>query len=114
RKWDQEVLGVELAAGAEAAANIALDQIDRGRRQPEHRRHCIAIKERYLRGAENDQSLARGIPFGKQSARFHRQCGIALNLEMLAPDIGSLAKRRVGVALCAGKDHRDIRAALLK
>jgi hypothetical protein len=30
---DQEVLGIKLAPGAKAAANIVLDQVDLGRRQ---------------------------------------------------------------------------------
>src|SRR6516162_5108787 len=35
---DQEVLGIELAAGAKAAANIVLGQVDVARRQVQHRR----------------------------------------------------------------------------
>ena len=33
RERNQEILGIELAAGAKAAANIVLDQVDLGRRQ---------------------------------------------------------------------------------
>ena len=114
RERDQEVLGIELAAGAEAAADIVLDQVDMLRRQPEHRRQCVAIEERHLCRAEYRHPPLGRIPLREYPARFHRQRGVALGSEALAPDVVGLAERRIGVAFDPGKDHRDIRAGLFE
>jgi hypothetical protein len=111
---DQEVLGAELAAGAEAAADIVLDQIDGDGREPQHRGQGIAIKERHLGGAQNCHSPLSCIPFGEDATRLHRQCGIALHLEALTPDVRSIAKCRLGVADHGGEGHREIGTALLE
>jgi hypothetical protein len=51
---------------------------------------------------------------GKHAARLHRQCRIALNCEAVTPDVVGFAKRRVGVALDAGKDDRGVCAGFFK
>jgi hypothetical protein len=80
----------------------------------EHRGQGIAIKERHLRGAEHCHSSLSRVPLGEYAARLHRQCGIALHLETLAPDVRSIAKCRVGVAADGSERHREIGAALLE
>ena len=59
RKRDQKILGIELAARTETAADIALDQVHTSGRQPEHRRRGVAIEERHLRRAKNRHPLPR-------------------------------------------------------
>ena len=56
----------------------------------------------------------RRIPLGKQTARLHRQCRIALDCEPVAPDVIGIAKRRVGIALDTRKDHRGVCAGFFK
>ncbi len=111
---DQIVLGIELAAGAKAAANIVLDQVDLGRRQAQHRRQGIAVEERHLCGAQHRHPALYRIPFGKHAARLHRQRRMALHREPLAPDVVGIAKRRVSVTLDPSKDHRSVCAGFLK
>jgi hypothetical protein len=111
---NQEVLGIELATSAKAAANIVLDQIHLGRRQAQHRRHGIAIEERHLCRAEHRHPALYRIPFGKHAARLHRQRRMALDREPLALDVVGIAKRRVGIAFDPGKDHRGVCAGFFK
>jgi hypothetical protein len=111
---DQEVLRIELATGAKTAANVAFDQVDLGWSQAQHPRQGIAVEERQLRGAEHRHPALRPIPFGKHAARLHRQCRIALDCKPTAPDIVGVAKRRVGIALDPGKDHRGVCAGFFK
>ena len=54
------------------------------------------------------------IPFGKHAARLHRQCRMALDCEPVAPDVVGIAKRRVGIALDPGKDHRGVCAGFFE
>ena len=114
RKRDQKVLGIELPAGAKATADIVFDQIDTRWGKPEHRSQGIAIKERYLGSAEHSHPLLRTIPLGEKAARFHRQRGVALHLEALAPHIGSVTKGGFSIAEHSGKRHGEIGAALLE
>jgi len=47
-KRDQEILGIKLAARPETAADIVLDQIDRGFRKAHHLCDRAAVEERHL------------------------------------------------------------------
>ena len=113
-EWDQEILGIELAAGTEAAANIVFDQIDIREREPEHRGQGIAIEERHLGGPEHRHPPLHRIPLGEDAARLHRQRRVALHAEPLAPGVFGFAKCRVGVTADGGEGHRPICADLLE
>ena len=58
RERDQKILRIELAARAEAAADVVLDVVDRLFRQPHHRRHGAAVEERQLGRARHGQPPA--------------------------------------------------------
>src|ERR1700747_1333632 len=64
-KRDEEVLWIELAAGAEAAADIVFNQIDMRGSESKHCGQGIAIKEWHLGGAEHGHSSLRPIPLGE-------------------------------------------------
>ena len=58
---DQDVLGIKLAADAEAAADMALVEMHPRRRQPEHAGDLIAIPVRHLGRAVQLEHLARAV-----------------------------------------------------
>ena len=63
---DQKIFRVELATHAEAAADIALDQVDGGLRQTDLLApKCRASAERNLRRAVDGQVLLRAVPMGQ-------------------------------------------------
>ncbi len=84
---DQEIFRVELAAHAEATADIAFDQVDGGFRQTDLPGQHAARGERNLRGAVDGQMLFLAVPRADQAARFHGRRGVALGVEALAADI---------------------------
>ena len=100
RERDQEILGIELAARAEAAADVVLDQVDRVSAAA---RACAAKVRRLKNGTLAAPSTVirrlRRVPFGEHAARLHRQCRVALRLEALAADVRRVAECRVGIAL---------------
>ena len=55
RERDQEILGIELALDAEAAADVDLDHVDVVFGDAEHRRERAAVEEQHLGGAEHGQ-----------------------------------------------------------
>ena len=59
RDADQHVLGIELAAHAEAAADMAFVEMHRRRRAAEHARDRIAVAVRHLGRAMQFEHVAR-------------------------------------------------------
>ena len=75
---DQDVLGVELAAHAEAAAHVHLGEAQGARRQAEDRREDAAIDVDALGGAEQVQlAAARAGGTATQAARLQGRRGLA-------------------------------------
>ena len=60
----QHVLGIELAAHAEAAAHVPLDEVHHVARQVEHARHLVAVVVGHLGRAAHGQHAARRIEIG--------------------------------------------------
>ena len=85
---DQKILRIELAARAEAAADVVLHHVDGVFRQPDLLGEDAAVEERHLGRARDGEPAARGIPLGKQPARLHGQRRVALRAKTLAPHIG--------------------------
>ena len=85
REGDQKILRIELAARAEAAADVVLDVVDGLLRQPHHRRHGAAVEERKLRRARHGEMPRRRPirPAGRASPsviaviRCTRNCSLA-------------------------------------
>ena len=79
----QKVLRIELAAHAEAAADVDLHQLHGGLREAEHARQRAAVEERHLGGAPHGE-LGRGaLPLGDQAARLERHRGVPVTAERL-------------------------------
>ena len=77
RERDQEILRIELAARAVAAADVVLDHLDLLDRQADLRRQNAAVEERHLGGA-GDRELALGlVPLGHDAARLHGEAVVA-------------------------------------
>ncbi len=98
RERNQEILGIELAAGAEAAADVVLHQLDGALRQPHLLGQGAAVEEQHL-GAAADRELAAGaVPFRQQAARLHGQRHMPLGAQALAPDVGRIREGGRGIA----------------
>ena len=107
RERDQEVLRIEFAAHAEAAADVGLDHGDGGLVEAHLLRQDAAVVERHL-GDAGDRHVAFGrVPFGEQAARLHGHRGEALHLEALAAGVGRVPERCVGVAF-DGRQRDDL------
>ena len=110
RERNQKILRIEFAARAKAAADVVLDHVDGIDGEAELFGQDAAVGEQHLGGAGQRQPPARRVPFGEQAARLHGQRGVALGAEALAPRIGRVFERRVGVAEHGAKFHGDVAA----
>ena len=114
RKRNQEVLGIEFAAHAEAAAHVALDHLDRLLGQAEHAGKDAAVVVGDLAGAGNDQRSGAGVILREDAARLHGKRGVALRTEAFAPHVIGAGECRIRIA---DRDHvmrGDIGAVLLE
>ena len=89
---DQHVLGIELAADAEAAADVRLVHMHRRRRRLEHAREQFAVAVRHLGGAVQFQDVARGVVAADRAARFQRHAGMAADGELELDDHAGAAR----------------------
>ena len=114
RERDQEVLRIELAARAEAAADVVLHHADGAFRQTEMFCQHAPVEERDLGGAVDGQLTARRIPFRQQPARLHRDGAVALDREALAANVCRAVESGIGIAAQAGEGEREIAACGLE
>ena len=82
RDADQHVLGIELAADAEAAADMALEQVHGRGIAAEHAGDVVAVPVRHLGGAVHLQHVVGGVVARDRAARFHRHAGMAPDREI--------------------------------
>ena len=68
RDADQHVLGIDLAADAETAADMRLEALHRRRRAVEHARDQLLVPVRHLGGAVQLQHVARGVVAADRAA----------------------------------------------
>ena len=94
---NEEILGRELAANPEAAADIVLDQFDGVRVDPEQRGGPGADRERHLGRPPYRQPVAGFVPLGDDSARLQRNPAMAVHRETLAAHVfgGREGARRI-------------------
>ena len=111
---NEEVLGVEFAAGPEPAADVVLHDLDGALGQFHLPGERAPIEEQHLGTAGHRELSACGIPFGEQAARLHRERHVALGVEALAPDIGRVLECRRGIAPHGMEFHGEIGARLLE
>ncbi len=114
RERNQEILRIEFAAHAEAAADVVLDHADGLLGQAQMLRQDTAVGERDLGGAEHGELLRRRVPVGHKAARLHHHRGEALDLEVLAPRIGRGLERSVRVAFDCRERAGEVGAGLLE
>ena len=89
RPGHDEVLGIELAAHAEAAAHLELDEVDQVLGVAEHVGQDAPVEVRHLGHAPEREHARSGIVGGGEPARLHRHAGVALDGEALAePPVG--------------------------
>jgi hypothetical protein len=108
RKWHQDVLRVELAAHAEAAAHIHLGQAQSAQRDPEDRRQDAPVDVDALGRADQVKLAALGIGrHGHEPPSLESGGGLPRIGEALADDHGRGVERRVDVA-DAHRDQGDV------
>ena len=109
---DQKVFRVELAAHAEAAAGVGHLHDHRAFGQARACRQRRAVEERHLGDAGHGHAGAGFVPDRDEPACLHRDGGVALHAEGLAPDVRRRPERRLGVA-AADADAGMIGAGIL-
>ncbi len=106
---NQHILGIELAADAEAAADMRLVDMDRARRHAEHARQQFLIAMRHLGGAVQFEDAARGVVAADGAARLQRHAGMPADGKLELDDVGGVAEYRIDVAIALA-DHRRFAA----
>ncbi len=111
---NKKILRVKLAARAKAAANVVFHHVDCVFGQTHLLGEDAPVGEQHLGGTGDGQAATRGVPFGQHAARLHRQRGMPLCAEALAPRVGRGVEGRVGVAEHRAKFHRNVAALIFK
>ena len=111
---DQHVLGVELAADAEAAADMAFEQVHSRGAATEHARDAGAIPVRHLGGAIKLEHIAGGVVARDGAARLQRHAGMPSDGKIEFNDDSGVAKRRRDIAIGLFHHRRLGRTAVLE
>ena len=101
---NENVLGIKFAADAEAAADMALEQLDGFPFPSKHLRERIAIPMRHLGGAIHFQNIARLIVTGDGAARLQRHAGMAADGKLKRNNRLRVAEGGVHVAIALAHD----------
>ena len=109
---DQEILRVELAANAEAAADIVFDHGDRINGHGELAREHRPDGKRHLGCAVHREVTTRSVVVREQPTRLQWESGVTLNPEILGPHVGGRRERRICFAHEAAQCHCYIVLAL--
>ena len=96
---DQHVLGIELAANAEAAADMTFEQVNGRGIAPKHAGDVVSIPVRHLGGAVHLHDVVRGIVARNRAARFQRNAGMAPDRQIQLHHGVSAAKRGRDIAV---------------
>ncbi len=102
---DQHVLGIELAADAEAAADMGLVHVDRRRREREHAREQIAIAVRHLGGAVQFENVAGRVIATDCATGLERHAGMAADRKLELDHQRRGAQHRVDIAVALANDR---------
>ena len=94
----QQVLGIELAADAEAAADMALVHVQRRRPAVEHAAERFAIAVRDFRRAVQLEQILRGVVDADGTTGLQRHAGVAAGLQIELDHRVRVAERGVDVA----------------
>ena len=102
----QQVLGIELAANPEPAPDMALEQVDALRREPQHPHQGLLVAVRDLGRAVELQPVARGVVDPDRAARLHRDAGMPPGPEVEGDHLMGLREPRPGIAEGMGEQRR--------
>ncbi len=110
----QDILGIELAADAEAAADVTLVELHPRRRKPEHAGDLVAIPMGHLGRAMKLQHLAGAVISSDRSAGLERHAGMAPDAELERNRCMRIAEGRVDIAVFLADHARLGRASRLE
>src|SRR5262249_10820584 len=94
---DEEVLGKEVAAYAEAPARIGRSVVDLVERETEQTREHTTVVMGHERGAPDRHPLAPRVVVRDQTSRFHRDSGVTTRNELGGYDMGGIGECRLDV-----------------
>ena len=103
---NQNVLRINLAADAEAAADMAFEQLDGFAFSPKHLRERIAVPMRHFGGAVHFQNVARLVVTRDRAARLQRHAGMAADRKLKRNNGMRGAEGGVDVAIAFADDAR--------
>src|SRR5690349_21585555 len=81
RKWNEEVLGIELPSDAKAAAYIELNHVNVVFLQFHHHCKSAPVKKVYFRRRGDGEMLPSNIPLRDETARFHWRGRVSMRAE---------------------------------
>ncbi len=103
---DQHVLRIELAADAEAAADMGLEHMDRGRRDAEHAREQLANAMGHLGRAVQLKQVAGGVVAADCTPCLQGHAGMAADGKLELDHDRRGAKHLVDIAVALADDRR--------
>ena len=106
RDADQHVLGIDLAANAEAAADMGFVHMDRRRAAPEHVGEQVAVAMRHLGGAMQFEDVARGVVAADGAARLQRHAAVPADGKIELDHRLGAREHGVDVAIALADDGR--------
>ena len=109
RERNEKILGVEFAAGAEAATHIQFDHLDLSFGQPHGLRQGFTVRERDLGCAPHRELFRARIPFRDEPARLHEQRGMTLYPERLPAHVVRGPESGLDISAHGGPTDRDVR-----
>src|SRR5262249_19757849 len=104
RGTDQNIFGIQFAANAETAADMAFVQLNGFGFSPQHPRDRIAIPVRHLSGAMQLQYVSSLVVTRNGTARFDWYAGVAADRKFKRDDGVAIFKSRFDVAIVFFKD----------
>ena len=109
---DQEILGIELAPRAEAAADVGLGEAQDALGHLQHGGEHAAIGMRHLGGAEDLEQAAGLVIACQQAAGLQRHGGMALDGECIAHRRSGIVQRFIHLAEIETPMGREIAAGM--
>ena len=103
---DQQILGIELAANTEAAADVAFVKLHARRCAAQHAGDLVAVPVRHLGGAMEFQHVARAVVSRDRATGLQRNAGMAADREVEHDDSVRGTKCRVHVSVFLVHDCR--------
>ena len=103
---DQHVLRIDLAANAEAAADMPFKKVHRRRTAAEHARDLVPVPMRHLGGAVQFEHVAGGVIARDRAARLERHARMAADRQRCLDHRMRAAESGVDLAIALAHDRR--------